>query len=92
MRKDEFRNYEVLGRIKAWIEANVKMKGADLSSTLAKDNEMKRYQRLTPDKMNHVDKTLSPNCHFTINNIKFSYFSLGQADPNLTQIYLQNSA
>ena len=39
------------------------------------DNEMKRCQGLTLDKMNQVDKTFSSIIHVTINDIKFPYFS-----------------
>ena len=41
------------------------------------DNEMKRYQGLTLDKMNQVDKKLSPVSQVTVNDIKFPYFHLG---------------
>ena len=41
------------------------------------DNEMKRCQGLTLDKMNQVDKKLSPTSHVIINDIKFPYFPLG---------------
>ena len=41
------------------------------------DNEMKRCQGLTLDKMNQVDKKLSPISHVTVNEIKFPYFPLG---------------
>ena len=40
---------------------------------------MKRCQGLTLDKMNQVDKKLSPISHayVTVNDIKFPYFPLG---------------
>ena len=41
------------------------------------DNEVKRCQGLTLDKMNQVDKKLSPISQVTINDIKFPYFPLG---------------
>ena len=41
------------------------------------DNEMKRCQGLTLDKMNQVHKKLSPISHVTVNDIKFPYFPLG---------------
>ena len=41
------------------------------------DNEMKRCQGLTLDKMNQVDKKLSSISHVAVNEIKFPYFSLG---------------
>ena len=41
------------------------------------DNEMKRCQGLTLDKMNQVDKKSSPISHVTVNDIKFPYFPLG---------------
>ena len=41
------------------------------------DNEMKRCQGLTLDKMNQVDKKLSPISHVNVNDIKFPYFLLG---------------
>ena len=56
------------------------------------DNEMKRCQGLTLDKMNQVDKKLSPISHVTVNDIKFPYFPLGSAHTNLTQSEMQNDA
>ena len=38
---------------------------------------MKRCQGLTPNKMNQVDKKLSPISHVAVNDTKFPYFSLG---------------
>ena len=56
------------------------------------DNEMKRCQGLTLDKMNQVDKKLLPISHVTVNDIKFPYFSFGQAHTNVTQSDMQNDA
>ena len=42
-----------------------------------RDNERKRCQGLTLDKMNQVDKQLSSISHVTVNDIKFPYFPLG---------------
>ena len=55
---------------------------------------MKRCQGLTLDKMNQVDKKLLPisHVHVTVNDIKFPYFSFGQAHTNVTQSDMQNDA
>jgi len=41
------------------------------------DNEMKRCQGLTLDKMNQVDKKIKKNSQVNGNDIKFHYFPLG---------------
>ena len=53
----------------AAIKACVKTKGGWSIFNNIQDNEMKRCQGLTLDKMNQVDKKWSPISHVTINNI-----------------------
>ena len=74
------------------LKACVKTKGGWSLFYSIQDNEMKRCQELTLDKMNQVDKKLSPISHVTVNDIKFPQFSLGQVHTNLTQSDMQNDA
>ena len=55
----------------------MKTKGGGLSSTVFKIIKRNVVKVITLDKMNQVDKKLSPVSHVTVNDIKFPYFPLG---------------